>query len=54
MTAELRAQLQCRDKAAQKMYLWMVRVNQLEGIGETLEDTSFFHNAQHLASQTRR
>ena len=32
------------------MYLWVVSVNPLEGVGETLEDTSLFHDAEHLAS----
>ena len=37
-------------KQLEMLYLWVVSVNQLEGIGETLEDASLFHDAQHLAS----
>ena len=37
-----------------QLYLWVVGINQLEGIGETLEDASLFHDTEHLASQTRR
>ena len=30
--------------------LWVVSINQLEGVDEALEDASLFHDTQHLPS----
>ena len=32
------------------LYLWVVSVNQLQGVCETLEDSSLLHDTQHLPS----